>query len=124
MMTKVWMSLAAASLALGCAQSSGAAIPRPDMSPRCEIRATALPGGLRLEGVVCGKPGDIGSYRFMLDKDGSKGSSHVEQGGEFTIQPSGEVMTSATELNLGAHTSYKAVMTVSGPAGQFRCVRS
>ena len=123
-MTKVWVFLALTPLAFSCAASSGAELAKPNSLPQCEIRSTAISGGQRLEGVVRGVPGEVGSYRFMLEKNGTDGNSKIGQGGEFSIAPSGENIVAMSELSMVSSDTYRANMTVTGLQGAMQCSRA
>lgn len=115
-MTKFWKSLALVPLALGLAAASAA-----PAAVQCEIRASEVPGGLRLESVVYGAPGASGVYQLSLERSGSGGSSNVSQGGDFEIDGAGEAVVSVTEFNRGRRDGYDVTMTVEDAFGVSQC---
>jgi hypothetical protein len=123
-MSKFWISLALIPLALGVAATSVASPAGNPASAQCEIRATAIPGSLRLEGVVYGVPGDAGSYQLTLARSGPGGTSNVSQGGDYVVDASGEAVVSVSEFNRGARDTLDAVMTIEDSYGVSSCERA
>jgi PPE-repeat protein len=98
-----------------------AATDRATQPSACEIRMTATPLGVKIDGVVHGRTGRSGSYQLELQKSGPSGHSDVSQGGDFTVGANGEAVVSESELNVSRGDVYRVAMTVSSGA---RCERS
>lgn len=120
-MSKFWIPLVALPLVLGCAATASVSSTVIPSSPQCEIRATGVPGGLRLESVVHGAPGSSGSYQLSLVRSGAGGTSNVSQGGDYEIDGAGEVVVSVTEFNRSVRDHYNIEMTVEGVFGKVHC---
>jgi len=119
-MSRNRMSLALAPIVLGI--SLAAIVPASAAPPmQCEIRAIAVPGGIRLESVAFGSPGLSGSYQLSLERSGASGSSNMSQGGDFEVGDDGEVVISVTEFNLGPHDKYNVALTIESSSGATYC---
>jgi hypothetical protein len=90
-------------------------------SPRCEIRAIPISGGLRLEGVVRGAPGLEGSYRLLLHEQSLDNVSQVGQGGTFIVGHAGESVVATADLGSVAITVYRAEMRISTGTISAKC---
>ena len=123
-MNKVWMVVALVSSAYGYAAVSDAEAAAPIAMPRCEIRETTIRGGLRIDAVIRGTPGEAGSYRFLLDRTGSGGDSAIGQGGAFTISQLGENIVARNELSISANDSFRAHMRVISGKAMLDCERA
>ena len=123
-MSKSLRLLAIIPLAIACASASGAPVPRSAALSKCEVRATAIPGGLRLEAIVRGTPGEVGSYQLALETSDADGISKAGQGGAFTVAAAGEVTVATNEFSLSHGQTYRADMKVSGPKGEENCTQS
>ncbi|HEX2255437.1 MAG TPA: curli-like amyloid fiber formation chaperone CsgH [Afifellaceae bacterium] len=89
---------------------------------RCEVRATAIPGGVRLKGSVASDKALAGSYALRVEKRGSGGSSSNMQSGEFEVAAGAEEIVSEVGLGLERGASYRAELTVRWPGGEAACV--
>jgi len=69
----------------------------------CEVRATKVPGGLRLEAIVSGQGGNSGEYQFEVRKSAGGSSSTTAQGGTFEVGAGQETILSEVTLS-GAGT--------------------
>jgi len=98
-----------------------AATASPPALDSCEIRAIETPGGLRLESIAYGMPGESGSYAMSLERSGAGGTSEVRQGGDFVIDETGEAVLSVTEVTHGGHDRIHAHMTVENRSGSHSC---
>ena len=119
-MSKAWIAAPLLSLAL-IAAAAFSAPPAASMAPRCEVRITTIPEGLRIDGVVHGRPGKSGFYQLLLEKSGHSGSSQVSQGGAFTIPAGAEAVVSESEFNIARGDAYRITMAVTGSAGTTHC---
>ncbi len=120
-MSKFWMSLAFVPVALGGVAAASVVPANAVAAVECEIHATAVPGGLRLESVVYGMPGSSGAYQLTLARSGAGGSSNVSQGGDFEIDGSGQAVVSVTEFNRSHRDNYNVEMTVEDFSGVSYC---
>ncbi|MBC7103258.1 MAG: hypothetical protein H5U13_08565 [Parvibaculum sp.] len=116
-MNTKWTSLFFIPFVFGCA----AATASPPALDACEIRTIETPGGLRLESVVYGAPGESGSYAMSLERSGTGGTSEVRQDGDFVIDETGEAIVSVTEVNRSGHDRFHAHMTVESYSGSYSC---
>tara|TARA_R110000868_G_scaffold71948_6_gene210089 strand:- start:23696 stop:24076 length:381 start_codon:yes stop_codon:yes gene_type:complete len=106
---------------LGCAAGSQASIAVGVQSASCDIRPVYSHGILSLDGEVFGKPGETGIYRFVLNRNGAGGSSDVQQSGDYVIAPEGRVAVMSTQVSLGRHDHYSAVLEVENAHGIASC---
>jgi hypothetical protein len=90
---------------------------------RCEIRATAMPGGVRLEGTVLSDRALAGSYAFNVEKRGGGGTSSSSQSGDFEAAAGAEEVVGEVGLGLERGASYRAELTIRWPGGEAACVR-
>ena len=123
-MSRMLTLVALLPLALGCTLAPAASSILRASSPRCEIRAFPIPGGLRLEGIVRGAPGLTGDYRLLLDEQSPDDVSQVGQGGAFRVGAAGESVVATTDVSLTVRTAYSAEMRVSTGAISSKCERT
>ena len=121
-MSRMLTLVALLPLALGCALAPAASAAHAS-SPRCEIRAIPIPGGLRLEGVVRGTPGLAGNYRLLLDEQSLDDVSQVGQGGAFRVGSAGESVVATTDVGLAVKATYRAEMRISTGTISSKCER-
>ena len=69
----------------------------------CEVRATKVPGGLRLEAIVSAQGGSSGEYQFEVRTSGGGSSSTTAQDGTFEVGAGQETILSEVTLS-GAGT--------------------
>jgi len=123
-MSKTWLALSLAPLALAAAAAFGSApTPQATSQTRCEVRLTKIPEGLEIAGVVHGRPGASGSYQLRLAKSGAGGDSQVSQGGTYTISAGSETTVSQSDFNPAPGDVYRVSMTATGAAGSVHCGR-
>lgn len=106
---------------LGCAVGSQASVGVGVQSASCEIKPVYSHGILSLDGEVFGKSGETGIYRFALNRKGPGGSSEVQQSGDYVIAPEGRVAVMSTQVSLGRHDHYSAVLEVENAHGITSC---
>lgn len=98
-----------------------------DIAPadlRCEVRVSRGRGLVHIEAIAYGEPGMSGSYDATLMRSGRGGSGDTRQGGEFTIEASGETVLSETEFNSGRGDMFDAELTVRDALGAVVCEES
>lgn len=122
-MSKAWIMAPLLALTLVAAAALGSAPPHAPPGARCEVRLTQIPEGLRIAGVVHGRPGVSGVYRLQLTKSGAGGDSQVSQGGAYTISASSETTVSESDFNLAPGDVYRVSMTATGATGAMHCDR-
>jgi hypothetical protein len=88
----------------------------------CEIRATAMPGGVRLEGAVLSRTRLAGSYSFKVAKRGRGGTSSSSQSGEVLAAAGIEEVVGEVGLGLERGASYSAELAIRRPDGRTACV--
>lgn len=81
----------------------------------CEVRATKVSGGVRLQAVAFSGNAGSGEYELTVDKSGGGGSSNTSQGGDFEVGSGGESVLS--EVTLSGGGSAVARLTVSWSGG-------
>lgn len=89
---------------------------------QCDIRATPMSGGVRLEGLVLSEQALSGTYAFEVRKQGAGGTSMSTQSGEFETSAEREVV-GEVGLGLERGASYSAKLTISWPGGEVSCVQ-
>lgn len=87
----------------------------------CEIRATQVPGGVKLEGLVLSEKALSGSYGFQVRKQGAAGTSTSMQSGDFEAAADKESVVGQVGLGLERGASYTAELTISWPEGEVSC---
>ena len=123
-MSKTWLALSLAPLALAAVAAFGSApTPQTTSVSRCEIRLTKIPEGFRIAGIVYGRPGASGSYQLQMAKSGEGGDSQVSQGGAYTISAGSETTVSESDFNLVPGDVYRVSMTAAGATGAMHCDR-
>lgn len=120
-MSRILTLVALLPITLGFALAPTASAIVHASSPRCEIRAIPIPGGVRLEGVVRGAPGLAGSYRLSLHEQSLDNVSQVGQGGAFTVGTAGESVVAITDVGFAAKTAYRAEMGISTGVISSKC---
>lgn len=121
-MKKFWLMLSLAPAVLGCAAVSNASVTAREvpLTP-CDIKTDYAKGILSLDGEVYGREGETGHYRFVLSRQGAGGSSDVQQSGDYVVEPGGQVSVMSTQVSLGRHDHYSAVLEVETEEGRFTC---
>lgn len=98
-----------------------------DIAPtdlRCEVRVSRGRGIVHVETIAYGEPGMTGSYDATLMRSGAGGQGDTRQGGEFTIEDSGETVLSETEFNSARGDVFDAELTVRDAQGAVVCEES
>jgi hypothetical protein len=74
---------------------------------RCEIRKDETAAGVGLTGVVIGSRHVVGDFHFVATKSGGAGSSSIDQGDRFDLDPDKEQIVGRIEIALepGAHVA-------------------
>lgn len=90
---------------------------------RCDIRATPMSGGVRLEGLVLSEQALSGTYAFEVRKQGAGGTSMSTQSGEFETSAERQEVVGEVGLGLERGASYSAKLTISWPGGEVSCVQ-
>ena len=93
-------------------------VTKPTEPVQCEIRAAAMPGGVRLEGTVLSKRKLAGDYRLQVDKSGAGGTSSSMQSGAFEIVAGAEEVVGEVGLGLERGASYRAELIIRWPGGE------
>lgn len=106
---------------VGCVASSQASVTARDQVVPCEIKSVYSRGLLSLDGEVFGRPGEAGSYRFVLNRKGAGGSSDVQQSGDYVIAPEGRVAVMSTQVSLGRQDHYSAILELENTQGITSC---
>jgi curli production assembly/transport CsgH protein len=121
-MSKTWLALSLAPLALAAVAAFGSApTPHATSGARCEVRMTKIPEGLEIAGVMHGRPGATGSYQLRLAKSGAGGDSQVSQGGTYTISADSQTTVSESDFNPAPGDVYRVSMTATGAGGSVHC---
>lgn len=98
-----------------------------DIAPadlRCEVRVSRGRGIVHVEAIAFGEPGMSGSYDATLMRSGAGGQGDTRQGGEFTIEATGETVLSETEFNSARGDVFDAELTVRDEQGAVVCEES
>ncbi len=114
-------ALSVALLIVGVWLQPSAGMTKTNADIGCEIRAENFRGGVQLLGVALGHSPISGTYRFLVTKSGSSGSSAITQGGAFSVQPGQETMLGEISLDVDEHASYSAVLTLNWRGGTTSC---
>ena len=80
----------------------------------CEVRATKVAGGIRLQAVAFSSSASSGEYELTVDKSGGGGSSNTSQGGDFEVGSGGESVLSEVTLSGGGSAVAELTVTWSG----------
>ncbi len=120
-MKNLFLMLTLVPAVLGCAAGSQASVAVGAHGASCEITPIYSRGILSLDGEAFGKPGETGTYRFTLSRKGAGGSSDVQQSGDYVIAPDGRVAVMSTQVSLGRHDHYSAVLKVENAHGITSC---
>jgi hypothetical protein len=94
-----------------------------DKEVRCEVRATPMPGGVQLDGIVLSPEALSGSYAFEVRKQGAAGTSRTMQSGDFEAAADEESVLGQVGLGLDRGASYEAELTIRWRGGETDCVK-
>jgi hypothetical protein len=87
---------------------------------QCEIRATSLASGVKLEGVVVSSRPLAGRYDFQVRKTGRAGTSNSAQSGEFETRRGDEAI-GQVGLGLERGASFEAELVLRWDGGETSC---
>lgn len=101
------------------AMAHDASLGRATGAVACDVRATVLAGGVKLEAVATSTSDISGTYSLNVDTDGSGNS--VVQGGDFEVRPGLETTLSTVVLGQEAGEGFTARLTLRWPTGSTSC---
>lgn len=87
----------------------------------CEIVTTTKSQNLQLRGVVWSGDPAAGSYRFVVTKQGSSGTSNVAQSGLFDVGPEERKIVGMVVVNALAGDRYMARLSVQSGGNEAAC---
>lgn len=87
----------------------------------CEIRSEPHANGVDLFGVVWSETSVSGSYQFIVNKQGSSGSSHVLQRGMFSLEDGRPQIVGKISINTGDGDHYVVRLNVTANDQDVTC---
>jgi hypothetical protein len=87
----------------------------------CQIRASNEAEGLRLEAIANATRVIAGSYRLMVAKESSSGSTQNDQSGSFETDGSREQILATVVLDRSAIGHYRATLSLDWDEGHVSC---
>lgn len=115
-------SLGLAALFLVSASEMSAAMAEDDLT--CSIDLTLREGQAAIRGVAISKDGGRGTYRLLVRKSGSNGTSDVSQGGQLVLEPNARSDFGMINLSLEGGAHYEAVLTLEVNGNRRECRKS
>lgn len=88
----------------------------------CEIQATNSAGMMTLESVFRSEAAAHGTYRFKVVKSGNGGSSNIQQGGSFSVEPHETVTLGRVSLG-GSGAIYDVSLSVDVDGEEYNCTQ-
>jgi hypothetical protein len=83
----------------------------------CEIRKDESNGAAALSGFIASSTDTAGSFRFLVVKSGSSGSSNVDQGQNFTLAAGKDMRAGQVTMNLEAGAQITVELTATAGDG-------
>jgi CsgH protein len=105
-------------------QTGVSAISLPAANPTsagCQIRASILPSGLRLEAVADAQAPIAGEYKLTVAKDSESGSSRNVQSGAFQADAGQQQVLATIILDRSAVGHYSATLSLEWDDGHESC---
>jgi len=112
----LWCIILAGTIVVGLAQKADA------MSDiQCEIRSRPFAAGMEVSGFVWSDHNAVGSYSFIVNKEGSSGSSHVVQRGLLSLEANHPQIVGTISVNTRSGDKYLARLTVTAEGNDYVC---
>lgn len=90
-------------------------------SVQCQVAADRTEGMVTISGIVSASKTIDGTYKLQILKQGPAGSSRLQQGGNFSAQPSTDARTSQARVSLEPGARLTAVLTVTAGGQVYEC---
>jgi hypothetical protein len=87
----------------------------------CQIRASLMPNGLRLEALADPQEAIAGEYRLSVAKDSASGSSRNLQSGAFQVEAGKQQILATIILDRSAVGHYSATLSLQWENGHESC---
>ncbi len=111
-----------ASLALPPQTDPAVSMPVADQNAAgCQIRASLVPSGLRLEALADPHEAIAGEYRLSVTKDSESGSSRNLQSGAFQVEAGKQQILATIILDRSAVGHYNATLSLKWENGHESC---
>jgi len=108
-------------LALWFGHSATAPAGENSMNVQCRIQTTENSNFVRLDAIAVSPVTAAGTYRFLVLKRNTSGSSQNLQSGRFALMAGHEEILTTVVLEAAAHNAYEASLEVESDKGTVTC---